>query len=108
MSYNEEFDQRISKVVAGWENIARKEMFGGIGYLLNGNIFCGVYHDYLIFRLTEEHAAEALKLHFFQEFDITGGPMKGWVMVEGTAVDEAELEKWTEKARLFVETLPKK
>jgi len=43
-----------------------------------------------------------------QEFDITGRPMKGWVMVEGAAIEGSELEKWVIGARLFAETLPKK
>jgi TfoX/Sxy family transcriptional regulator of competence genes len=108
MSYNENLDERISQSVSTWENIGRKKMFGGVCYLLYGNMFCGVYKDYLILRLGEQVAAQALKEPFVRDFDITGRPMKGWVMVEEKAFAGPKLEKWLKKARLFVETLPKK
>lgn len=108
MSYNEKLDESIAKIVSAWENIGRKKMFGGICYLLNGNMVCGVYKDYLILRLGEQAAAKALKGSFVREFDITGRPMKGWVMVEEKGFTGSKLEKWLKEARSFVETLPKK
>jgi TfoX/Sxy family transcriptional regulator of competence genes len=108
MSYSEDLDERISQIVSTRDNIGRKKMFGGVCYLQDGNMFCGVYKDYLILRLGEQGAAEALKGSFVREFDITGRPMKGWVMVEEKAFAGSKLEKWLKKARLFVETLPKK
>jgi TfoX/Sxy family transcriptional regulator of competence genes len=108
MSYSEDLDERISQIVSTWENIGRKKMFGGVCYLQNGNMFCGVYKDYLILRLGEQAAAESLKGSFVRDFDITGRPMKGWVMVEQKAFSGSKLEEWLKKARLFVETLPKK
>jgi hypothetical protein len=57
-------------------------MFGGLCHLLNGNVFCGVYRDFLILRLGEDKAAKALNLPSVKPFDITGRPMKGWVMME--------------------------
>jgi len=68
-----------------------------------------VYKDFLILRLGEEKAAEAHKLSFVKPFDITGRPMKGWVMVEerGFAEDE-KLKEWLEKAKAFVKTLGSK
>ena len=69
----------------------------------------GVYHTYLILRLGEEGAWEALKQPFSSPFDITGKPMKGWVMIEDKAVaGNKELGAWLTKARKFVETLPAK
>jgi TfoX/Sxy family transcriptional regulator of competence genes len=50
MPYNEEIDARIKKVVSNWKNTDAKKMFGGVCHLLNGNMFCGVYKDYLILR----------------------------------------------------------
>jgi hypothetical protein len=108
MSYSEDLDERISQIVSTWENIGRKKMFGGVCYLQNGNMFCGVYKDYLILRLGEQAAAESLKGPFVRDFDITGRPMKGWVMVEQKAFAGAKLGNWLKKARLFAETLPKK
>jgi TfoX/Sxy family transcriptional regulator of competence genes len=53
MPYNEEIDERIKKIVSRWKNRDAKKMFSGVCHLLNGNMFCGVYKDYLILRLGE-------------------------------------------------------
>jgi TfoX/Sxy family transcriptional regulator of competence genes len=109
MPYNTEIDARIGKIISGWKDIARKNMFGGVCYLLNGNMFCGVYKDFLILRLGEESAKRALGLRSVRPFDITGKPMKGWVMVgqEGFRSDE-DLRKWLTEARDFAGQLPSK
>jgi TfoX/Sxy family transcriptional regulator of competence genes len=109
MPYNKDLEARIQKIVSSWKNTDSKKMFGGICHLLNGNMFCGVYKDFLILRLGEEKAGEALRLPFVKPFDITGKPMKGWVMVEerGFAGDE-ELKEWLEKAEGFVKTMGSK
>ena len=109
MPYNEEIDDRIRKIVSRWKNTDAKKMFGGVCYLLSGNMVCGVYKDYLILRLGEKKSTEALKQSYTKSFDITGKPMKGWVMVEarGFKTDEI-LKSWLLKAKTFVKTLPPK
>ncbi len=82
MAYNEEVDTRIKKIVSRWKNTENKKMFGGVCHLLKGNMFCGVHKDYLILRLGEKGAEEALRSEHARPFDITGRPMKGWVMME--------------------------
>ena len=109
MPYNEEIDDRIRKLVSRWKNTDAKKMFGGVCHLLNGNMVCGVYKDYLILRLGEKESTEALKQSYTKPFDITGKPMKGWVMVEGRGFKTDEnLKSWLIKARTFVMTLPPK
>jgi hypothetical protein len=72
-------------------------------------MFCGVHKDFLILRLGEEKAREALPLPFVKPFDITGRPMKGWIMVEERGFTaERELKEWLEKAKAFVKTLGSK
>lgn len=109
MPYNEEIEGRIKKVVSKWKDTSDKKMFGGVCHLLDGNMFSGVYKDSLILRLGEENSKDALKLPFVRPFDITGRPMKGWVMVEegGFKSDDA-LKIWLNKARKYVRTLPLK
>ena len=109
MPYNERIDSRISKIVTRWKNTERKKMFGGICQLFNRHMVCGVYKDYLILRLGEQVAQEALELPHLRPFDITGRPMKGWVMVEeqGFTTDPS-LDEWLNKAKTFVNTLPPK
>ncbi len=109
MPYNEEIDTRIKKIVSRWKNTEAKKMFGGVCHLLNGNMFGGVYKDYLILRLSEKRMQDAFKLHHVKVFDITGKPMKGWIMVDrkGFANDDT-LKEWLGKAKDFVMTLPAK
>ena len=109
MAYSEKIEKRITKIVSGWKNTQNKKMFGGVCHLLNGNMFCGVHKEFLILRLGPDKAKVALNLPHVREFDITGRPMKGWVMVaeDGFKSDE-ELKKWLDHTRNFAETLPKK
>jgi CDP-diacylglycerol--glycerol-3-phosphate 3-phosphatidyltransferase len=105
----EGIEKRINQIMARWKNVSSKKMFGGICCLLNGNMVCGVYREFLILRLGEKEAAAALEKAHVKPFDITGKPMKGWVMVseEGIA-READLKSWLQKAKKFVNTLPAK
>ncbi len=109
MPYDEKLFARISCVIEGWKDIEHKKMFGGICSLIRGNMFCGVYKEFLIIRLGEDEAKRAMGDDSVLPFDITGKPMKGWVMVkpEGLA-GNAVLRKWIERARDFALTLPAK
>jgi TfoX/Sxy family transcriptional regulator of competence genes len=108
MAYSKTLDKRMIEIISTWDNVVPREMFGGICYLLNGNIVCGIYKDYLILRLGEEEAALALQHPRVRDFDITGRAMKGWVMVEEKACEGKQLEGWLNKARAFVARLPEK
>ncbi len=107
MPYNEKIDQRICDVIIDW-NTTRKKMFGGTCHLVNGNMLCGVYKDFLILRLGQESAQEALSKKHVTVFDITGKPMKGWVMVNEEGFKGQALKKWLIQAREFAESLPPK
>jgi TfoX/Sxy family transcriptional regulator of competence genes len=107
--YNQHLDDRINKVVGKWQGVTRKKMFGGTAHLLNGNMLVGVYKDYLIVRLSEEQFADALKRPAAKPMDITGKPMKGWLMVsERGWTKDPDLKMWISEAKKFVKTLPKK
>ena len=109
MAYNEEIEKKKKKIVLNWKNTDDKKMFGGVCHLLNGNMFCGVYKDFLILRLGREKAEDALKLPHFRPFDITGKPMTGWAMLAKDGFkSDTELKAWLDQARKFVKTLPAK
>jgi TfoX/Sxy family transcriptional regulator of competence genes len=108
MPYSKALDRRLIDIISTWDNVVPREMFGGICYLLNGNIVCGIYKEFLILRLGEEEAALALQQPQVRDFDITGRAMKGWVMVEEKACRGNQLEDWLNKAKAFVERLPEK
>jgi TfoX/Sxy family transcriptional regulator of competence genes len=80
MPYSEKIEKRIDKATASWRALEKKKMFGGICYLTAGNMCFGIYKDFLIVRLGEGAAAHEAKKHV-RPFDITGRPMKGWLMV---------------------------
>ena len=109
MPYNQEIEARINKVTKRWKGIDSKKMFGGICCLLNGNMVCGVYKDFLILRLGEEAAVAAMEKPSVKAFDITGRPMKGWVMVAEEGIgDDDQMREWLKKAKKFVSGLPPK
>jgi hypothetical protein len=109
MTHNLTIHSRIKNAVAHWENITEKKMFGCACFLLKGSMFCGVYKDLLILRLGEKGAEEALKSKYARPLDITGKPMKGWVMFgqDGFKTDD-ELLALLEEAHDFASILPEK
>jgi TfoX/Sxy family transcriptional regulator of competence genes len=109
MAFSEPLAQRIRQLLARRKNVEEKKMFGGIGFLLNGNLLVGVWKDSLIVRLGPNEGEEALKEPHVKEFDITGKPMKGWVLVEPEGVeDDHHLKDWIKRAVKFVGALPAK
>ena len=109
MAYSESLADRIRQTFARRRGIIEKKMFGGVGFLLNGNICVGVWKTSLIARLGPEQAESALNEPYVGDFDITGRPMKGWVMVEANGIEsDEELSGWIRRSVDFVSTLPKK
>ena len=109
MAYSESLAERIRVVVKGRRGISEKKMFGGVGFLLKGNMCVGIWKDSLIVRLGEEEGNAALLEEHVRPFDITGKPMKGWAMVEPDGLEtDDQLKRWIEKSIDFVATLPPK
>jgi TfoX/Sxy family transcriptional regulator of competence genes len=109
MPYSQELDNRVTGAITKiGVNVIQKKMFGGTCNLLNGNMMCGVYKDFVILRLGEEQGELALSQPHTQPFDMTGRPMKGWVMVEQEGLTDSELERWLREAEAFAEALPPK
>lgn len=109
MPYSDSLAERIRQAVGRRKGIKEKKMFGGVGFLLNGNMLVGVWQTSLIVRIGPDQYDAALKKPHVREFDITGRPMKGWIMVEPDGVEgDKQLKEWIEEALSFVETLPAK
>ena len=84
-------------------------MFGGVGFLLHGNMCVGVWKDSLVVRLEPEQGVAALSQPHVRAFDIGRQPMKGWVVVDPDGLDRDEqLRAWLLRATDFVATLPAK
>jgi TfoX/Sxy family transcriptional regulator of competence genes len=109
MAYSESLAERIRQVFARQHGITEKKMFGGVGFLLNGNMCVGVWKSSLVVRLGHVEAEAALTKPEVVPFDITGRPMKGWLIVEPDGIESAEqLSQWIQRSVKFVSTLPKK
>jgi TfoX/Sxy family transcriptional regulator of competence genes len=109
MAFSEALAGRIRQQLARRKNIEEKKMFGGVGFLLNGNLLVGVWKDSLIVRLGAEEGDEALLEPHVKEFDITGRAMKGWVLVEPEGIEgDDQLSAWIQRAMKFVGKLPAK
>jgi TfoX/Sxy family transcriptional regulator of competence genes len=109
MPYSESLAERIRHVLGRRKEIEEKKMFGGVGFLLNSNMLVGVWQTSLIVRIGPDQYDAALKKPNVREFDITGRPMKGWVLIEPDGIEQdRQLKEWIERARAFVETLPAK
>lgn len=107
MAYDAELDARVEELATAW-GAARKKMFGGTCYLLDGNIVAGVSGECLFVRLSTEDGALALARPDVRPFDISKNPMSGWVLIAPDGLDDDALEDWLEQARDFVSTLPPK
>lgn len=109
MAYDPVLAERLAKIIADRPGMKEKRMFGGIGYMLNGNMCVGVHKDSLIVRIGENTAEKILKGPHVKPMDITGKAMKGWAIIgpEGIAKDES-LKRFCNYAIEFVLTLPAK
>ncbi len=109
MAYDDGLAQRVRDILEEEPGFGEKKMFGGICFLLFGNMVCGIIKDDLIVRVGADRYSEMLKMPQTKKFDITGKPMKGWVMVLSAALDsDEELNNWVQRALSFVRTLPPK
>ena len=109
MPYDAELSERVRRVLARRRGFVEKKMFGGVGFLLNGNMCVGVWREFLILRLGPKRGAAALTEPFVRPFDITGKAMTGWAMIEPEGMSEEEdLREWMQQAIAFVKTLPAK
>ena len=109
MPYNTDLEYRIEQLAGLPGDIAKKKMFGGICYLINGNMCFGIYKEYLIVRTSIEKAKELLENEYIKHFDITGRPMKGWVMVSPDYVEtDDRLLEMLNLGLSFAEGLPAK
>jgi TfoX/Sxy family transcriptional regulator of competence genes len=109
MAYDEALADRIRELLSARADVTERRMFGGIAFMLAGNMACGVLGEDLIVRLGEEESEKALYEDGVRPFDFTGRPMKNIVYVspERTAND-AGLAEWVETGADFAASLPPK
>jgi TfoX/Sxy family transcriptional regulator of competence genes len=106
---NELTVNQIRSAMANKPGVTEREMFGGIAFMLEGNMCCGVIDDHLVVRIAPESYEEVLREPHTRPMDFTGRPLRGFVYVdrEGFAND-VSLRQWIERGVHFVQTLPPK
>jgi TfoX/Sxy family transcriptional regulator of competence genes len=109
VAYNEALAHRIRVIVGEDPGLTERKMFGGIAFMLNGNMFCGITRDDLMVRVGPDRFEAALTSPGARLMDFTGRPSKGMVFVgpEGYATDE-QLRGWVEQTLDYAGSLPAK
>ena len=109
MAYDEGLEQRIREQLEEMPGAIGKKMFGGICFMVQGNMACGVHKNSLIVRVGPEQHENALVQPHTRIFDITGRPMKGWVLVMPDGFEsDSDLKHWIERGVDFALSLPPK
>ena len=109
MAYSEELANRVRALAKVRPTVTEKKMFGGLAFMLNGNMFCGISQDSLMARVGPDHYADSLAKPHVRIMDFTGRPMKGCVYVDPAAIAaDQELQFWVELCADYALTLPPK
>jgi len=109
MAFDTELAERIRRQLQGMPGITEQKMFGGIGFMLRGNMCCGVMKDSLVVRVGPEAHDEAVAQPHAEPMSMGGRVSRGFVVVAPPAIvsDEA-LAAWIEKGVVFAGSLPAK
>ena len=111
MAYDQKLAERLRLALKGQKGIVEKKLFGGVAFLLNGNMSVGVNKNDLIVRLDPDEHDALLKRPHARTFDLSAGgrPMKGWMLVAPAGVKaEKDLKSWIDIGVKYAKSLPKK
>ena len=109
MPYDQALADRVLGILGGEAALTQRRMFGGMAYMLQGNLACCVLQDGLIVRVPKEEYADALGKPHVREMDYSGRSMRGWVVVGSAATgDDASLEAWVRYGAATALALPPK
>jgi len=109
MAHDTFLADRVRAALGPLPGLVEKKMFGGVGFMLGGNLACGVHKGDLIVRVGSKNYAQALARPYARQFDITGRPMDGWVMVGPQGCQsEDELKAWVRQGVATARALPPK
>lgn len=109
MAFDEKLAERVRAALARRRGVSEKKMFGGVAFLADGHMFCGVNQADLVVRVGPEAWAKALARRHARPMDFTGKPLSGYVYVAPPGVrTAASLKAWVERGLEFARTLPPK
>ena len=106
MVYNEKLADRIRKIICKNKNVTEKKMFGGLSFLLNGKMFCGVLKEDLVLRISHGEYEDALKKPNVRPMDFTRRPMKGFIYVNANGCkSDKDIKKWIDLSLNYVKSI---
>ena len=109
MAYDEQLAERVRSVLERRRGVTEKKMFGGLSFLVNGHMCCGVHEQDLMVRVGADGYDAALKRKGARPMDFTGRPMKGMVFVDRSGHGRAKsLNAWVEMGLRHARSLPPK
>ena len=109
MGYDPQVADRVWKLLVEIENVTERKMFGGVAFMMDGNMCCGVVDDRVVLRLGNDKAAKALEEPNIEPMDFTGRPVRSMFYLESAGHRrDADLRKWVRRAASFTATLPPK
>ena len=109
MAYDVVLAERIARLLKGRRRVEQKRMFGGVCFLVNGNMCCGVDKNKLMVRVGPERYESALRTLHAKPMDITGRPLRGFVFVRPQGLrGQKALEAWVDLGVRYAESLPAK
>ena len=109
MSYDEKTAERIRGVLSGRGDVVEKKMFGGLCFMVNGGMCCGLTSTAFMVRVGPDHYEEALAQPHARPMDFTGRPLAGMVYIDPAGFrTDAALAKWVQRGVAFVSALPAK
>ena len=108
MAYDEKLADRVRDILAGDPALSERKMFGGLAFMLDGNMCCGIVDDRLMLRLGADFAEQTLERTHVHPMDFTGRPMSGMVYVAPEGARGEAVRRRVEQAAAFVRTLPPK
>lgn len=109
MAYDERLAERVREALKRRRGVSEKKMFGGLAFLVNGHMACGVQGDDLMVRVGPDAYDSALKKAGARPMDFTGRPLKGMIYVGPRGHRRApSLQAWVERGLSYVRSLPPK
>jgi TfoX/Sxy family transcriptional regulator of competence genes len=105
---DENLAERIRAVLAGTGSVREVRMFGGLCFMLNGNMVAGASKRGLLVRVGKDQHTRALARPDAKRMEMSGRPMEGYVFIDPPPRDEQTLREWLDLAVAFVNTLPAK
>jgi TfoX/Sxy family transcriptional regulator of competence genes len=110
MAYDEKLAQRLRELLAGERKVTEKKMFGGLAFLLNGNMCVSASSKGgLLARVDPADSKAAAARPHAEVMKMRGKTMHGWIFVDAEGVRaKGELEGWVERSVAYVKTLARK